>query len=561
MSLKKWQIDEIAAFDWKKRTGGDFDGRRYGSVTGGKAPYHTETWRPCRGSDVYLGAKRPPRKTLRYNYIELESPPERTLAEVVKGVPPPKPLRDREVVVVHVAVRLDGTYRQVVKEVGRWHIKTGHLELRDIDYHGLGGWIVEWQKEDWAGGKAAKASGDSGPRLGKPVCGWYDGGKWKYNTGLTFPWHETINLDALKGTKYEWCQYSDDTPCKAGLVDWLMMYRAEPKIELLAKMGLHRLVCPGGIRALKDKRVRDWLIAHREEAAQRYRDGSPRYDMSEILYAARHGRTIKDALKRRRFIEDVLRRMDRWRPGCDFKRRARIDYDRLMKTLQKWHVGVDEYVRYIEYAHEMGLDLRNEGTMYPPVRGGRVAFMARLERLEADVARKRRREARAERAEERRRMAAFRAQEAERRVRERAEKKWIDATMKTRLAELEAFQKSMKRTDILKGSGYTLVVAKTQKELLAEGRKMGNCVGRGTYGQAIVKGESLIVMLRLDGESFCDIEIDRKRWVVRQCYLQHNKPAPKAVREIAKRLAAWFKAEHLRHMKRKMFKALGRKSA
>ena len=56
-----------------------------------------------------------------------------------------------DVTVVHVAVRLNGAYQPVVKDVGRWHIKTGHLELRDIDFHGLGGWIVEWDKEDWAG--------------------------------------------------------------------------------------------------------------------------------------------------------------------------------------------------------------------------------------------------------------------------------------------------------------------------------------------------------------------------------------------------------------------------
>ena len=62
MSLTRKQMAEIAAFDWKRRTGGDFDGRRYGDVTGAHAPYMTETWVPCRGSDVYKG-KRPARKS------------------------------------------------------------------------------------------------------------------------------------------------------------------------------------------------------------------------------------------------------------------------------------------------------------------------------------------------------------------------------------------------------------------------------------------------------------------------------------------------------------------
>ncbi len=523
MSLCKWQVEEIAAFDLKKRQVHDFDGRRYGSVTGRRAPRLTDGWCPCHGSDLYNGKKRPTRKTLRYNYIV----PDRS-----KGTERP------DVTVVHVAVRLNGSYRQVVKEVGRWHIKTGKLELRDIDYHGLGGWIVEWQKEDWAGGGERKKSGqknrsEAGPLIGKPLDdGWYSGGKWQFNVGLTFPWHEVVNLDALKGTRYEYCQYADNTPCKAGLVDWLMMYRAEPKIELLAKMGLYNLICPSGIKALKDRRIRDWIIAHRDESMC-----NP--EAADLIYAARHDVPVKHAEKRRRLIRDIQYRMRYWNDRVKVK----LDYDRLVKTLPKWHVRVEEYLRYLEYSIKCGLDLRNDGTAYPPTKGGRKAFMDRLEMLEARARKISRAKLRA------RREAVL------------AEKKWIADTMETRIKELEAFQKSLKRTDILKGSGYTLIVAKSQKELLAEGRKMGNCVGCGTYGQAIVKGNSLIVILKNRSESYCDIEIDRKSWKVRQCYLKHNERAPEEIHELAKRLAAWFKEEHQRHMKRGTFKELRRKTA
>ena len=530
MSLHKWQVEEIAAFDRKKRMVHDFDGSRYGSVTGRRASHFTEAWCPCHGSDLYNGKKRPTRKTLRYNYIV----PNRSKTLRGAGAEARRPETRPDVTVVHVAVRLNGAYRQVVKEVGRWHIKTGKLELRDIYYHGRGGWIVEWQNEDWAGGKAAKAArSETGPLIGKPIDdGWYNCGKWRFNMGLTFPWHEVINLNALKGTRYEYCQYADDTPCKAGLVDWLIMYRQEPKIELLAKMGLYTLICPGGIKALKDKRIRDWIIAHREEALGDH-------DMVDIIYAARHDVPVKYAAKRRSFILDVKSRMRYWNDRVKVK----LDYDRLMKALPKWHVRVEEYMRYLEYSIKCGLDLRNEGTAYPPTKGGRKAFMDRLEDMEARARKKARAEVRAKRAAE------------------RAEEKWIRDTMKTRINELEAFQKSLKRTDILKGCGYTLVLAKTQEELLAEGRKMGNCVGCGTYGRAIVKGDSLIVMLKNHSASFCDIEIDRKSWKVRQCYLKHNQIAPKEIHELARQIAAWFKEEHQRHMKRGTFKELRRKAA
>ena len=516
MSLTRKQMMEIVRFDRKRRTGLDFDGRRYGSITGDKAPHITETWSLCHASEVFKGREKPVRKTLCYNYI---------VAGRQRGKSRP------DVTVVHVAVRLNGAYQPVVKDVGRWNIKTGHLELRDIDFHGLGGWIVEWEKEDWAGKRPKRRAGD----FAGTVCDarWWDGGKWKFNQGLTFPWHETVNPEALKGTKYEYCQYADGLPCKAGLVDWLMMYRQEPKIELLAKMGLYNLICPSGIKALKDKKIRDWIIAHREEVAK-VANG-----VKDITYAARHNVTLKYAEKRQRLISDIRWRMRYWNDRVKVK----LDYDRLMKTLPKWHVRTEEYLRYLEYAIKCGLDLRNEGTAYPPTKGGREAFMDRLEDMEARARKKARAEIRAKRAAE------------------RAEEKWIRDTMKTRIKELEAFQKSLKRTDILKGCGYTLVLAKTQKELLAEGRKMGNCVGCGTYGRAIVKGDSLIVMLKNHSASFCDIEIDRKTWKVKQCYLKRNELAPKEVQELAKRLAAWFKEEHKRHMKRGTFKELRRKAA
>ena len=533
MSLTKKQMMEIAAFDWKRRTDGDFDGRRYGDVTGVHSPHYTEAMRPCYGAAVYAGAKKPSRKTLRYNYI---------VPVKARG----KAANDRPgVVVVHVAVRLNGAYRQVVKEVGRWSIETGRLILRDIDFHGLGGWIVEWQPEDWAGGSERRKATDGtrrkpvlvGALPGRPIddC-WWDGGKWKFNSGLTFPYHETINLRALKGTKFEYCQYDDGTPCKAGLVDWLIMYRKEPKIELLAKAGLHPFVCPEGLRALKSKSIMQWVMSHREYLEKLFRGGTWRGELKDVLYAARHGVTVKQALSRRRFVEDS-RRYLRGGPWPKF------DYDRLRKALKRWGCSVAEYSRYLEHASDCGFDLRNDGTLYPPFKGGRKSFIERLERLERQAVRIRR------------------AEERRRREERAAEEKWIRETMGVRIAELEAFQESMKRTDILKGSGYTLVVAKSQKELLAEGRRMGNCVGNGVYGKGVVAGDRMIVMLRRDGKSYCDIEIARSDWRVKQCYLKGNIVPPAAVMALAKKIAAWFKEEHRRHMKRGTFQALERKSA
>lgn len=455
MSLTRKQVAEIVRFDAMRRTG-----------TG----------------------TRPPRATRRYNYIV----PDRT-----------KDARRRDVTVVHVAVRLDADLRPVVKDVARWHIATGRLELRDIDWRGMAGWVVDW---------------------GAPGR-WRNGGTWTFGEGLSFPNHATVNVEALKGTRYAYCQYSDKARCKAGLVSWLFLYRQEPKVELLARAGLHSLICPAGIAALKSRRIRDWVTAHAAEIAGR------RCKARDVLYAARHGLTINEAVK----WFELAATVRRWL-AVDWAK-PRLDFERIAKALPKWGVDAAEYARYLNHAHAAGRDFRNEGTLYPPTAGGRAAFMARLEALERAEARKRR------------------AQAAARRKR-------LAEMMEVRAAELEAFQRSLDRVRTLKGCGYVLVLAKTQKELLAEGKRMHNCVGCGTYGEAIVNGNALIVMLRgADGKSYCDIEISRRNWKVRQCYLKRNEPAPPEVRALADRIAAALKAEHARHRRRKLFAAPEGKAA
>ena len=85
------------------------------------------------------------------------------------------------------------------------------------------------------------------------------------------------------------------------------------------------------------------------------------------------------------------------------------------------------------------------------------------------------------------------------------------------------------------------------------------------YGRGIATGHKLIVMLKLPGvrgaKSFCDIEIDRHTWTVRQCYTKGNQLPTDEVRELANRIATFLKAEYKRHQKRKMFKELERRSA
>ena len=530
MSLTKKQVAEIVRFDWKRRTGGDFDGRRYGSITGSNAPRMTEDWTECYGvnpQDKRNGIERKKvcRKTLRYNYII----PAKT-----------RNAKTRDVTVVHVAVRLDQYYVPVVKAVARFHTATGITEMRDMDYKSIAGWCVYWDSADYRGKKPTSRA--PAPRLAKSGAWWVlkDGKapeKWHYGRGYHFPYHETINVAALQETRFKYCQYADKDTGLTGLIDWLMLYRQEPRVEHIAKAGWYGLITPTGIQALKDRKVFDWMREHQKEASEEIR-------VQYLVWAARHGKSLKLAVVlynfKRLFTHNlwainhaIARRWhdehpDEPRPR---KNRLRIDWWRLYSTWRKWKIDVTEYINYLQVAVESGLDWRNEGTRYPPTKGGRDAFMERYERLEAQVA------------TEERRLARKAA---------KAERERLKVLFAERMPEIEMFQKSLERVKTFKGCGYRLILAKTQEELLAEGSKMNNCVGNGIYGRGILEGDTLIVMLKNpDGRSSCDIEIERKTWKVRQCYLKGNKQPPDEVRKLAKRIAAELKKIYKLSKKRK----------
>lgn len=113
----------------------------------------------------------------------------------------------------------------------------------------------------------------------------------------------------------------------------------------------------------------------------------------------------------------------------------------------------------------------------------------------------------------------------------------------------------------MRGTGYTLIVAKSQKELLAQGRRFHNCVGNGIYGRAVAVGDAIIVIVNEGGKPAACIEIRRDGWKVRQCYAPGNEAPPAGMQRLAERLAALFKREHKANIKAKRFAALERKTA
>lgn len=494
--LTKAQIEEVVAFDAKRRGMGDFDGRRFGTVTGECSCSIKESWEPYDGKSVNESLGHVTRKTLAYNLI----------------IPTGRKSTDwkrRDVVVSHVAVRLDRAYKPVVKEVARINPATGSIELIDIDYHGIGGWIVEWDDSDWR----SKHEGEKIVRAQHVWNGWCkDCRGWKFGTGTAFPWHETVNPDALRDTKYRYCQYDPSLQRGIGLVDWLSLYNRDPRVELLAKAGLYTLICPAGLTALRNRAFLDWCRRRMD------RRGFRRIGVREMQFMFRHGWSAE---RTRRFFMWRDRQQTEWHHND--RRNVKIDYMRVYRMLPKWGVDGGEYARYLYYAQKAGLDMKCEGVLYPPVRDGRTSFMERMEAIEDELAKRERR-------------------------RKRMEDAKLKRLMEGRISEIEEFQRSIDRTKSLDlGAGVKVVLAKSQDELLEEGARMNNCVGCGTYGRGIVVGDTLILMFRKNGRPYCDAEISRsgRTWRVRQCYAAGNSKAPDgiitAAEKIAKILCAKFR--------------------
>lgn len=94
----------------------------------------------------------------------------------------------------------------------------------------------------------------------------------------------------------------------------------------------------------------------------------------------------------------------------------------------------------------------------------------------------------------------------------------------------------------LKAHGLAVVLPMNVKQLIDEGNAMHNCIGGMGYYKRICDGKSLIVFLYKDGKPFVDIEIDRERWTVRQCYAKCNTNTEEKINAFAKRICAKAKA-------------------
>ena len=454
--LSQAEIEEIVAYDRKRRK-------------------KLDTGRLWRGTE-------------RYNYLRQTG-----------GEPGARDWRKRpDIKILHVAVRLDMGYSPFVKVVAIFRPSLDSMELGDIRCAGAAGWIVTWSGEE------IDNELPHPPQEGVRTTGW-----WRGHIGAGSPagfdWRGIVNRSVLKGSRFEYSGFEED---QCDIIGHLRIAAQYPEIEHLKKAKLECFIAPSILQACRrDRKLYEKAMARAAE----FKDDTP---PSVILWALRHDKSLKEAREHFKFA-DEWSRAGVW--GFPFHlSKLKIDYERLRKAAGKWKVSASEYWRYLQYANECGRDLGCEGVKYPPVKGGRKAFMARLEALEAEVARRAEEQRRKERKAHEQRMAKLREK---------------------RMPELERIRRLMRT----RAGGLELVLPTSQQELHQLGERMHNCVGNGSYWQGVMEGRCLILEIRKDGKSAYCVEITRPHFMVLQCYGRHNSKAPDEIRELAREMAAEFK--------------------
>lgn len=389
------------------------------------------------------------RRSFRYNYLK------------------PKP--NGEVQFVTIAVRIHKVKtgeRTEWKVIGRSATDSDIIEVRDLEYCGICGWVVLWP-DCSASPYGCYVSGSD-----RYICnhGW-NKVKYKWREYLASPWEPTINPEALEGTKYQHSGY--DYIGRSPLLDHLKLYRQNKGVEFLAKAKLDSLLCPAGLKRLQ--RSREFFAFVRTHLKEISKSG---YSFPVIQYAQIHGMTLKTAAQH---FDNVAS----WK-YYKLPKSALCHVDEITAHHIKTRIHQNEYARYLEHAEQAGWDMDDPHVYLPPKR----RWKARLEHAEAE------------------------ANAVEERKLNLAEKEVNKKILKVAL-------KFAKLTEYRRGK-FSLEIPTCCNELRAEGKKMGNCIGSMGYDMKTINGESLMLFVRKDGDFYSDIEIDRRNQRIRQHYAKKN---------------------------------------
>lgn len=251
------------------------------------------------------------------------------------------------------------TAQPVAKEVALTSVDDPWINIRDLAYSGMGGYVVDWTPEGFGRHyywdyKRRWESSPYGLRC-----------MWKI-------WAPVVNPELLKRTsRFRWCAWSG--PSQGHILDYLKIYSEHPEIEMLSKIGLGAYATKVMfVRKLKkDRAFRQFVSRHAAEI----RDDC-HLTVPVILKAYARNVSFNDA------VREVN---DRWAFRY-LRLPTTINATRAKAYCARWKMQLGRYTNYLHNCEALGMDLDDTKVAFPR------AFHARAVVVQDQVDEIRRRE-------------------------------------------------------------------------------------------------------------------------------------------------------------------------
>ncbi len=356
--------------------------------------------------------------------------------------------------------------KTLVTEVMEETVGRKYKSVKNIYFARMAGYIPIYENKD-------KTRYEYGYRI--PIFDKEDFDKW-----YSVPLNEVnissriINLEALQDTKYKYCGYTTDWNEKGSLVRHLEKYSANPRIELLGKLGFSnpskRLVS----KCEKDKQFVRFLYDNAlslkghsaETVIEAYKQGT--IDFSGVAYEIQRNRDTTRRINNPHFTKSKI------------SRSAAAEY------LYKNHISAMSYGDYIEAISKLGLDLTDTKNIFPK-------DFKRMHEVRTDE------------------YAVLKMK----RDKEKNKKLWQD------------FETVSTANDKYRWEceSHVIVMPHTIEDLINEGKALSHCVGKMGYEKKVIDGRSLIGFFRTKDnpdKSYCTVELDGKTASIKQAHTKGN---------------------------------------
>jgi hypothetical protein len=373
---------------------------------------------------------------------------------------------DLELRTVALKSRRDG--RVVVKEVTRCSVDTKSLWIKDLGFAMMAGYVVDWSPEGLGRSHQWSYEGKWGR---EDYC--LTRNNWKLNRHLLNP--EAI----LEHPRFKYCAYTDSC---GDVMDYLKRYVANPKLELVTKLGLGRLSrCDRFMKRLgTNKALVNFLIKRKDQINETV------CSVDVLEFAFKHNLALAEAHRK------VENRRELRRCGLP----TGVSPERARAYIDRQGVTVLEYVTYLNNCVALGMPLIDTKVCCPKCLKARAVVIAD-------------------------------------KVAERERRKNRALNMKQDKS-IRALVKRFEQVQTFSENGLCIVLPKSTHDLVVEGKRLANCLGDGHYAGKMARGEALIAFVRYQNaavHSYVAAEIDLKTKRILQCYAEKNQKPPDMVEQ------------------------------